>query len=200
MLFAALFLSFTLGAVLAFSSWAVGVAVGWVGALVMIFLAFLVRRRWQVLAHLAPGTPERKLWVCLVGASAVAAHLGVLMLLIGPSMQMHTPQMHLLGIDSWTLVAGALIAYVLVRDADTRLDERDQLIAYEARGFAWRVQFVLLSALILVLGFGERGWVAELSHAAIAHLLILNLTLTTIAESAHSLRAYLRLTAEGAGG
>lgn len=162
----------------------------------MIALAILVRRRWRVLADLAPGSPERRLWVCLVGASTVAAHLGVLMVIIGPAMAMHTPQMHILGIDSWTLVAGALIAYLLVRDADPRMDERDQLIAHHARRFALWVQFVLLSGLILTLGFGERGWAAELSHPAIAHLLILSLTLTTIAESAYSLRAYLRLTNE----
>ena len=198
MLFAAVLLSSALGAALAWASMIAEQAVGWVGALIMIGLAISVRRRWRLLVHLAPGSPERKLWVCLGGASTVAAHLAVLMLMIGPSMQMHTPQMHILGIDSWTLVAGAVIAYLLVRDADPCLDERDQLIAHQARNFAWRVQFVLLSALILILGFGERGWAAELSHTAIAHLLILSLTLATIAEAAHSLRAYLRLATESA--
>lgn len=198
MLLAALFLSFALGATLAWASMLAGYPLGWVGALVMISLATLVRRRWRLLAHLAPESPKRKLWVCLVGASAVAAHLAVIMIEIGPAMQMHTPQMHILGIDSWTLVAGALIAYLLVRDANSRSDERDRLIAHQARGFAWRVQFGFLSALILMLGFGERGSVTELSHPAIAHLLILVLTLTTIAECAHSLRAHLRISAEGA--
>ena len=198
MLIAALLLSSLLGAALAWISSVTGLAVGWAGALMMVVLATLVRQRWRLLADLAPGSPERKLWVCLAGASAVGAHLAVLMLMIGPSMQMHTPQMHILGIDSWTLVAGALAAYLLVRDTDPRLDERDQLIAHQARRFAWHVQFVLLSVLILLLGFGERGWASELSHPAIAHLLILSLTLTTIAECAHSLRAYLRLATESA--
>ena len=198
MLFAAVLLSLALGALLAWASHATGLALGWVGALLMIALAVLVRRRWRVLADLAPGTPERRLWVCLVGASVVAAHLAVLMVMIGPAMQMHTPAMHTLGIDSWTLVAGAAIAYLLVRDAEPRLDERDRLIAHEARRFAWWFEFVLLTALILLLGFGERGWAAELSHAAIAHLLILALTLTMVAECAYGLRAYLRLAHEAA--
>ncbi|MCE9522644.1 MAG: hypothetical protein K8S25_09460 [Alphaproteobacteria bacterium] len=198
MLFSALLSSFALGAALAWASTLAGYPVGWVGALIMISLATLVRRRWRLLADLAPESPERKLWVCLVGASAVAAHLAVIMLVIGPSMQMHTPLMHILGIDSWTLVAGALLAYLLVRDANSRSDERDQLIAHQARGFAWRVQFGFLSALILILGFGEGGRAAELSHPAIAHLLILVLTLTTIADCAHSLRAYRRIATESA--
>lgn len=200
MIFAAALLSFGLGlgAALAWAANLTGLALGWIGALVMISLGFLVRRRWRLLADLAPGSPERKLWVCLLGASTVAAHLAVLMFKMGPTMQMHAPQMHLLGLDSWTLVGGALIAWLLVRDADPRMDERDQMIAFQARGFAWHVQFTLLSVLILTLGFGESGWAAELSHAAIAHLLILNLTLTTIAESAHSLRAYLRIATAGA--
>lgn len=198
MLFAAVFSSFALGAALAWGSDSAGLALGWVGALVMIGFAIAVRRRWRLLADLAPGSPERKLWVCLIGASAVAAHLATLMLLIGPAMAMHTPQMHILGIDSWTLVAGAVIAYLLVRDSDPRMDERDQLIAHQARGFAWWVQFALLTALTLVLGFGEGGWAAELSHPAIAHLLILSLTLTTVAECGHSLNAYLRLEGEAA--
>lgn len=188
-------LSAALGAALAAWSFVQGQPVAWMGAIGMLLLAAAIRRRWHVLADLAPGTPERRLWVRISGACIVAAHLLVSMLQIGPAMPMHTPAMHILGIDSWTLVAAAVLAYLIVREPQPRFDERDALIAHEARRWAWHFELVLLVLLILGLGF---NWFPQLSHSAIAHLLILLLTLTTLAECAHSLRAYRRMEAEAA--
>jgi hypothetical protein len=169
--------------------------VAWVGAVGILLLAWAIRRRWLLLADLAPGTPERRLWVCLGTANVLAAHLVTSMWLIGTGMRMHTTAMHILGIDSWTLVAAAVIAYFVVREADARVDERDVLIAHEARRGAWHFEFALLTLLIVALGF---GWMPQFSHAAIAHVLILLLTLTMAVECALGLRAYRGLAREAA--
>lgn len=184
------------GAALALLAGTLARPLAWTGGVAIVLVAWAIRRRWHLLADLAPGTPERKLWVCLGAAGVLAGHLCVSMALIGAEMRMHTRAMHILGIDSWTLVAAAVVAYLMVREAEPRADERDALIAHQARRSAWYFELLLLTGLVVALGFGG---LAQLSHAAIAHLLILLLTLTMAVESALGLRAYRSLVDEAAG-
>ena len=163
---------------------------GLVGALVMLGVAMAVRRRWGLLAEAAPGSPERMLWVSLAANAIVAAHLLASLYRIGPTVVLHTPVVHALGVDSWTLVGGAVLAYLLVRDPRPRADERDHAIAARGTRAAYYGLVLVLAVQILVLGFVDHGWVSELSRPTIAHALILAIIASALVDGVARLRAY----------
>ncbi|GAB2514761.1 hypothetical protein [Lysobacter humi (ex Lee et al. 2017)] len=163
---------------------------GLAGALLMVAVAFAVRRRWGVLAGTAPGSPERMLWVSLVANAVVAAHLFATLYRIGPTLVMHTPVVDALGQDSWTLVAGALLAYWIVRDPSPRSDERDRAIAALGLRAAHYALLAVLAVQILTLGFVHGGWVAQLSRPTIAHALILAVIGSVLVDAIARLHAY----------
>ena len=171
---------------------------GVVGVLLMVSAALAVRRRWGLLADAAPGSPERMLWVSLAANAVVAAHLLATLYRIGPTLVMHTPVVHALGIDSWTLVAGAIMAYWIVRDPQPRADERDHAIAARGMRAAYYGLLLVLAIQILVLGFVHHGWVSQLSRPTIAHALILAIIVSVIIDGFTRLRAYAREAAEAA--
>lgn len=181
-----------LGGVLALGAGVWPVRPGIAGALLMIGIAIAVRRRWGLLAETAPGSPERMLWVTLATHTVVAAHLFATLYRIGPAMVMHTPVVHALGMDSWTLVGGALVAYWIVRDPNPRADERDGAIAARGMRAAYLGLLLVLAVQILVLGFVHEGWVAQLSRPTIAHALILAIILSVLVDAVTRLLAYAR--------
>ncbi|HEX5693030.1 MAG TPA: hypothetical protein VFY00_00225 [Arenimonas sp.] len=165
---------------------------GLVGLALMVIVALAVRRRWGLLAHAAPGSPERRLWVSLAANAVVAAHLLTALNRIGPTLVMHTPEVHALGQDSWTLVAGAVLAYWIVRDPQPRVDERDDAIAALGVRAAHYGLLLMLGVQILVLGFVREGWVSELSRPTIAHALILAIIGSALIDAIARLGAYAR--------
>lgn len=189
-IFVALITAFGFGLGLAALAGRMPLPAGLLGALAMLLIALSVRRRWGLLAEAAPGTPERQLWVSLAGNGVVAGHLLATLWHIGPNLQMHTPRVHALGIDSWTLVAGALIAYLIAREPRPRSDERDAWIAERGLRTGHYALVMILIAQILTLGFVREGWVGELSHPAIAHGLILALLVSVLADAIARLRLY----------
>ena len=187
-----LLVSLALGALLAQGTGAWPVRPGLFGAALMLATAVAVRYRWYLLADAAPGTPERALWVSLAGNSVVASHLFVVLLHIGPNLMMHTPEVHAMGVDSWTLVGGSLLAHWVARDPQPRSDERDQWIAQNGLRAAHYGLLLLLLLQILALGFGRSGWVAQLSRPNIAHALILAIIVSVLIDRVVCLRAYSR--------
>ena len=183
-------LSFGLGGLLASGAAVWPVPPGVAGALLMMLVALVVRRRWGLLADTAPGSPERMLWVSLAANAVVAGHLLAAMYHIGPTLVMHTPVVHALGRDSWTLVAGALLAYWIVRDPAPRADERDRAIASQGLRTAHYGLLLVLVVQILVLGFVHDGWVNQLSRPTIAHALILAIIVSALVDAIARLRAY----------
>lgn len=171
---------------------------GVVGMLLMVTVALAVRRRWGLLADAAPGSPERMLWVSMAANAVVAAHLLVTLYRIGPSMVMHTPVVHALGRDSWTLVGGAIVAYWIVRDPHPRNDERDGAIAAHGMRAAHYGLLLALGVQIMALGFVQHGWVSQLSRPSIAHALILTIILSVLIDSVARLRAYVHEAAAAA--
>jgi hypothetical protein len=129
--------------------------------------------------------------------AAVAAHLLVALYRVGPSMVMHTPAVHALGVDSWTLVGGAILAYWIVREPGLRSDERDEAIAARGMRAAHYGLLLVLLVQILTLGFVHEGWVSELSNPTIAHALILAIISSAIVDSFVRLRAYAAEAAAG---
>lgn len=187
-----------LGALLACGAAAWPLRPGVVGAVLMVAAALAVRRRWGLLADAAPGSPERMLWVALAGNAVVAAHLLVTLYRIGPMLVMHTPVVHALGVDSWTLVGGAIVSYWIARDPQPRADERDQAIAARGMRAAYYGLLLALVVQILVLGFVHHGWVGQLSRPTIAHALILAIILSVLVDGVTRLRAYAREAAAAA--
>lgn len=181
-----------LGALLAAGAGEWPLPAGVLGALAMLVAALAVRRRWLLLADAAPGSPERALWVSLAGNAVVAAHLLVMLWRIGPSLVLHTPAVHALGIDSWTLVAGAVLAYWIARDPQPRADERDRAIAARGMRAAHYGLLALLAGAILLLGLVHDGWVARLSRPSIAHWLIFAIIASVVVDAAVRLAAYAR--------
>ncbi|MFC0679349.1 hypothetical protein ACFFGH_16055 [Lysobacter korlensis] len=179
-----------LGVVLASGAALWPVPPGIFGALLMVGVAFAARRRWGLLADAAPGSPERMLWVSLAANAVVATHLFATLYRIGPTLGMHTPVVHALGRDSWTLVGGALLAYWIVRDPTPRADERDRTIAVQGLRAAHYGLLLALAVQIGVLGFVHEGWVSRLSRPTIAHALILAIIASVLVDAIARLRAY----------
>jgi hypothetical protein len=187
-----------LGALLASGAAVWPLRPGVVGMLLMVAAALAVRRRWGLLADAAPGSPERMLWVSMAANAVVAAHLLTTLYRIGPTLVMHTPVVHALGVDSWTLVGGAIVSYWIVRDPQPRVDERDNTIAAAGMRAAYYGLLLMLGLQILVLGFVQHGWVSQLSRPSIAHALILAIILSVLIDSVSRLRAYAREAAAAA--
>ena len=190
--------SFALGALLTLvpSSWPL--RGGAVGVLVMVAAAWATRRRWLLLADAAPGSPERALWIGYAGTAVVGAHLFAILYRIGPNLVMHTEAVHALGIDNWTLVAGALIAHWIARDPEPRQDERDAAIAVAGLRAAHYALMAVLAVQIFALGFVQHGWIAQLSHPSIAHALILSIMAGMLIDHGTRLWLYARDAAQDA--
>jgi hypothetical protein len=184
--------SLVIGALLASGAGVWPLRPGLCGAALMLLTAAAVRYRWGVLADAAPGSPERALWVSLAGNAVVAAHLFVVLLHIGPDLLMHTPVVHAMGVDIWTLVGGSVLAHWIARDPQPRFDERDQWIAQRGLRAAHYALLLLLLLQILTLGFVHSGWVAQLSRPSIAHVLILAIIVSVLIDRVVCLYAYAR--------
>lgn len=187
-----LLLSLAFGAGLIVSAEGLPVRPGLFGAGLMVLAALATRRRWLLLADAAPGSPERALWIGFAGTAVVAAHLFAVMLRIGPNLVMHTPEIHALGIDNWTLVAGAVLAHWIARDPEPRQDERDAAIAVAGLRAAHYGLLAILALQILALGYVRGGWVGALSHPSIAHALILAVMASVLIDHGWRLHRYAR--------
>ena len=193
-----LVMALALGAGLSVSAGMLPLRPGWLGVAVMIAAAAATRRRWLLLADAAPGSPERALWIGFAGTAVVAAHLLAVMVQVGPNLVMHTPEIHALGIDNWTLVAGALVAYWIARDPEPRSDERDVVIAVAGLRAAHYGLLLILAVQILALGFVRDGWIGAMSHPSIAHALILAVMASMLIDHGVRLHLYARDAADAA--
>lgn len=185
-------LAFTLGVGLAHAPDSWPVRPGLIGLALMALAAAGVRHYWIGLGRrlAAPGSPERLLWLSFASTSLIAGHLFASLWRIGPQMARHSVATHALGLDNWTLVFGALVAWLIARDPDPRTDERDaQIAARGLRAGYWSLLLLLLP-LILALGFAPRAAMEQLSQLMLAHLIISAIVLSTLAQDAVRLHAY----------
>jgi hypothetical protein len=166
------FFGLTLGAVMALGSDAWPIRPGIVGLVAMAATALAARRRWFGLDLAESGSPERGLWIALGGNAVILGHLATALWRIGAGMVMHSHEAHALGIDNWTLVAGALIAWGIARDPSPRRDERDARIAATGLRAAHYALIAMLIAGLVPLGFGWSATWRALSHPMIANAVI----------------------------
>jgi hypothetical protein len=172
---------------------------GFLGLGLMLFAATAARRYWLGLYLAAPGSPERSLWIGLASTAMIGGHLFGAMWLIGPDMVLHSLQAHALAVDNWTLVFGGAMAWWIARDPEPRQDERDQWISTKGTLWGYYSLVLILTVLLLALGFGIGSATRAMSQPMMAHLLIGALLLSCLVANARELHIYAvdrRLLAE----
>lgn len=165
---------------------------GWWGLAAMTLFALAARQRWFGLALAAPGSPERGLWIGLGSGAVLAGHMGASLYRIGANMVIHSPQVHAFASDSWLLVLGGVLAWAIARDPRPRHDERDAQIATLGLRWSHYTLVGLIGVGLMPLAYGWTPGVRALSHAMIAHLLIIALIVSWVVDSFIRLREYQR--------
>lgn len=183
-------LGLTSGSILALGASGWPIRPGLLGLLLAVVAAVAARRRWLGLALAAPGSPERALWIGLGSAALICGHLVASLWQIGPRMVLHDAAGHALGIDSWTLVFGGVLAYAIARDPRPRRDERDLEFAQLGLRCAHTTLMSLLVGLALVLGFGLLPGADDLSMPLVAHVLIAAVLVSLLVDHAVRLARY----------
>lgn len=160
------------GAALAFGSLAADIPTGWIGAIVLIVWALIMRRRWAWMEqrNLEPGAPERVLWLRLAGAALVLGHLAASILLAGDNLRLGSGNS--LATDNWTMEAGHMIAALLFRaDIRTQDERHAPIVARGIRaGYATLILLPLpLLAWMIVMPLALR---TLLTHFVLANIVV----------------------------
>lgn len=179
------------GAVLAIPIPELPLRPGWVGAAILVAMAFWLRRRWRSDAD-APEAPERGRLLSLAGTSAVMGHLAMALWQIGPNMDMHSAVSHSMAVDSWTLFFASLVMWQLAQVPGGIQDERDRAIAARALRDAYYALVAMMMALALWIGFGSGPVLEQLSRAMLAQLLICGWIISCMVNDISCLLAYGR--------
>jgi hypothetical protein len=187
-----LLIAMAAGAVLAMASLAVDLPAGWIGALVLILWAILMRRRWARLEAdgREPGAPERVLWLRLAGAALILGHLIAAILLLGDALRLGSGNS--LAIDSWTMILGHQIAAFLFRSDIRQQDERHApIVARGVRvGYATLILIQIpLLAWMVVMPLALR---TLLTHFVLANVLVAFMCVSYAAMLLAQLIAYAR--------
>jgi uncharacterized Tic20 family protein len=182
------------GAFLA-SSWAhvLPLRAGYVGALILVGMALAARWHWRRRARLAgddPSATERRAWLYMAGTSMICAY--VISVLMTPGSEVHRATGDTGGFDSWTMLAGAAIAWWLLHDSSAARDERDVAIDAYANKVGYTALVVLLLAFLLMLGFAPRASTQRFTHWLIANSLLTLIMLATLAQYVAQLICYWR--------
>jgi hypothetical protein len=168
---------------------------GYVGVVLMLAAAVVMRRHWQVRAETRgdePGEPEREVWHGLASTSLIGAQIATALYLAGPGLLLHSASAHALGRTTWTLIAGAVASWFILHRREVRRDERDRAIAAHASRVSSHVLAVLVVILAVTLGFTPPARLAPMSHVFLAHLLLLTLVVASLVNHALQLWGYRR--------
>lgn len=188
LLVAALGLAF--GAFLAWPLFDWSVRPGWIGALVLVFVAVAVRRHWDGLRHRdggEPGPRERCSWHALAALGIVSGHL---IASLAQGVDLHVGQGNTLALDNWTLIAAAGIGWFIVRPERMEQDERDREIATRGVRVGYAGFIVLLVGLLMTLGFGPAVVVERLSPFVLGNVLVVVILLAALARHGAQLVGY----------
>ncbi len=168
---------------------------GYVGVVLMIGAALVLRRHWQRRADTRgdePGEPEREVWHGLASTSLIGAQIATTLFLAGPGIALHSPQAHQLGQTTWMLIAGAIVSWFILHRREVQRDERDRAIVTQASRVSGHVLVVLVVVLAVTLGFTPPQRLAPMSHVFLAHLLLLTLVISSLVNHALQLWGYRR--------
>ena len=189
-----LFSFITLGILLASGALSgLPIRAGYIGAVILVVIAFLARRHWRKRARVAgddPSTAERRAWLYMAGTAMICAY--VIVVLATPGTEVHRVNGGTGGFDSWIMLAGASIAWGLLYERAAVKDERDRAIDGHAIRVGYTAIVVLLIVFLLALGFAPRPTMQRFTHWLIANSLLTVIMLSALAHYVAQLVYYQR--------
>ena len=189
-IFGVLAISLGFGVFLAWPVFAWPVRPGWIGAAVLLLAAVAVRRYWNARRLAAgddPGARERESWHSMAAFGLLSGHLTAALL---QGVDLHVGQGNTLALDNWTLLAAAVVGWVIVRPPRMEKDERDREMAARGAHVGHAILTVLLIVLSLTLGFAPPPVLERLSPFVLGNLLLVLIMLGGLAKHATQLVGY----------
>ncbi|MGH8106453.1 MAG: hypothetical protein ACREO2_09035 [Arenimonas sp.] len=183
--------SLAFGALLSLNSLHLPIRQGYIGAILMIALAAWVRSYWgrrAVVAGDEPSAAERNVWLWMVGTALIAGF--VIAVLFQPGSEVHTHTGDTGGFNSWIILGGVLIAYVILRNPDVQRDERDIAISNLGTKAGYIALIVLLIVFLLSLGFAPHDLTQRFTHWLIANALVTLILLSCLVQYVAQLICY----------
>lgn len=169
---------------------------GLVGVMLIVGTALWLARRWQrrsATGAAVIGDAERQSLAWLMGVAVLVGFLGAVLWQMQGQFLMHTREAHAVGIDTWTIFFGLLIALLVLRRHGSAVrDERDRWLALRASRIGYHALLVLVMVTITFIGFLPPPVQARITPAWWAHVLILQIELAAMAQCWWALWAYRR--------
>jgi hypothetical protein len=164
---------------------------GYMGAVVIVALAWLARVYWRRRAATSgddPSITERRAWLYMAGTAMICGY--VIVVLATPGSEVHRATGDTGGIDSWLMLGGGAIAWVLLHTADNARDERDAAIDAAANRVGYTALVILLVIFLLALGFAPKPTMQRFTHWLIANSLLTLIMLAALAQYVAMLYLY----------
>lgn len=169
---------------------------GFVGVVLIVGTALWLVRRWKLRAAAGAaviGDAERQSLAWLLGVAVLVGFLGAVLWQMQGQFVMHSHAAHAVGIDTWTIFFGLLVALLVLRRHGSRVrDERDRWLALQASRIGYHALLVLVMLTILFIGFLPPGVQERITPAWWAHVLIVQIELAAMAQCWWALWAYRR--------
>ena len=182
-----------LGVALASADTLLPVRPGLVAGPALVVAVLLARAYWAHRRRLAgdePSPAERRLWLHLAGNALIVGF--VVRVLAEPGSEVHRSTGDTGGIDSWLMVAGAAVAWWLLREPGDRHDERDREIAALGDRVGYWALVLLLLGFLLTLGFAPPGTLERFTHWLIANALLVLIMAGGVVQYTVQLARYAR--------
>lgn len=169
---------------------------GLVGVVLIVGIAMGLARHWQrrgASGAPVPGDAERQSLAWLLGVAVLVGFLGAVLWQMQGQFLMHSREAHAVGIDTWTLFFGLLIALLVLRRHGSRVrDERDRWLALRASRIGYHALLMLVTLTITAIGFLPPAVLAHITPAWWAHVLILQIEMAAMVQCWWALWAYRR--------
>lgn len=163
---------------------------GWIGAALVVVIAFLVRRHWRK-RRLAggddPGARERQAWHAMAGTGVVCGHL---IASLATGLDLHLGSGNTLAVDNWILLAGVALGWLVLRPREMDRDERDREMANRGARAGFAAMIGLLIALLLILGFAPVRALDQLDPFTLGNVLVVVILLALLARHTAQLAGY----------
>tara|TARA_R110002124_G_scaffold179280_2_gene346939 strand:- start:629 stop:1243 length:615 start_codon:yes stop_codon:yes gene_type:complete len=189
-IFGVLAISLGFGAFLALPLFAWPVRPGWIGAAVLLLAALVVRWHWNARRLAAgddPGARERESWHSMAAFALLSGHLSAALM---QGVDLHVGHGNTLALDNWTLLAAAVVSWIIVRPPRMEKDERDREMAARGAHVGHATLTALLIVLSLTLGFAPPPVLERLSPFVLGNLLLVLIMLAGLTKHATQLVGY----------
>jgi hypothetical protein len=166
---------------------------GIISAVFIVIMAWLLNRYWQrrrLVAGDDPSASERKIWLYMASTAMISGF--VLATLMTPGAEIHRSTGDTGGFDTWVMLGGGFIAWLILHESNAQRDERDLAFDSYANKVGYNALIVLLLLFLLALGFAPRGTMQRFTHWLIANWLLMIIMWATLAQYVAQLICYRR--------